>query len=107
MIFLAAAFDQFRKPADLPVGRLVLIEKRETVSFKAVEELFPRDLLQTLFTGETGIIDSQQAGTVLTFSSLHSRGTSTALVNPLLNFFMIRSEERRVGKECRFRWSPY
>src|SRR5256886_15700763 len=23
------------------------------------------------------------------------------------NFFMARSEERRVGKECRSRWSPY
>ena len=22
-------------------------------------------------------------------------------------FFLIRSEERRVGKECRSRWSPY
>src|SRR5439155_2467866 len=22
-------------------------------------------------------------------------------------FFMVRSEERRVGKECRSRWSPY
>ena len=24
-----------------------------------------------------------------------------------LNFYDIRSEERRVGKECRSRWSPY
>ena len=23
------------------------------------------------------------------------------------NFFLLRSEERRVGKECRSRWSPY
>ena len=23
------------------------------------------------------------------------------------NWFLIRSEERRVGKECRSRWSPY
>ena len=24
-----------------------------------------------------------------------------------VSFFQIRSEERRVGKECRSRWSPY
>ena len=24
-----------------------------------------------------------------------------------LDFYSIRSEERRVGKECRSRWSPY
>ena len=26
---------------------------------------------------------------------------------PLMRPFAIRSEERRVGKECRSRWSPY
>ena len=26
---------------------------------------------------------------------------------PLLTDVLIRSEERRVGKECRSRWSPY
>ena len=25
----------------------------------------------------------------------------------IFNAFMARSEERRVGKECRSRWSPY
>ena len=24
-----------------------------------------------------------------------------------LSYFLTRSEERRVGKECRSRWSPY
>ena len=27
--------------------------------------------------------------------------------NPLYDLFIARSEERRVGKECRSRWSPY
>ena len=27
--------------------------------------------------------------------------------SPIRKFFDIRSEERRVGKECRSRWSPY
>ena len=30
-----------------------------------------------------------------------------ALIYTLLNKLIIRSEERRVGKECRSRWSPY
>ena len=27
--------------------------------------------------------------------------------NVYWDYFMMRSEERRVGKECRSRWSPY
>ena len=29
------------------------------------------------------------------------------LINDLYTFLLTRSEERRVGKECRSRWSPY
>ena len=29
------------------------------------------------------------------------------LTNPSTPWFTLRSEERRVGKECRSRWSPY
>ena len=29
------------------------------------------------------------------------------LINMLIANFLVRSEERRVGKECRSRWSPY
>ena len=30
-----------------------------------------------------------------------------ALIDNMAILFVIRSEERRVGKECRSRWSPY
>ena len=34
--------------------------------------------------------------------------TCTTLIDDgILDSFDIRSEERRVGKECRSRWSPY
>src|SRR3712207_7912630 len=34
--------------------------------------------------------------------------TGQVLVLPLIGLiFVVRSEERRVGKECRSRWSPY
>ena len=29
------------------------------------------------------------------------------IIDKDLNFYAARSEERRVGKECRSRWSPY
>src|SRR5256885_17249552 len=32
---------------------------------------------------------------------------SVPLVMVILWFFLLRSEERRVGEECRSRWSPY
>ena len=31
----------------------------------------------------------------------------SVLIHPIAWAIMIRSEERRVGKECRSRWSPY
>ena len=36
-------------------------------------------------------------------------GTGNAMVTECYNtcFVLERSEERRVGKECRSRWSPY
>ena len=33
--------------------------------------------------------------------------TTMNIFNTLLSAVLIRSEERRVGKECRSRWSPY
>src|SRR5437016_12585594 len=33
--------------------------------------------------------------------------SKTGILIALLDQSMFRSEERRVGKECRYRWSPY
>ena len=35
------------------------------------------------------------------------KGTTTDPVQKTMELLPIRSEERRVGKECRSRWSPY
>ena len=32
---------------------------------------------------------------------------SKQMADRLINLVFVRSEERRVGKECRSRWSPY
>ena len=36
-----------------------------------------------------------------------ANGRLTAAPQELLGVILTRSEERRVGKECRSRWSPY
>ena len=46
------------------------------------------------------------------FSHTHLSGTGIAdytdvLLMPAVGEVRVRSEERRVGKECRSRWSPY
>ena len=35
------------------------------------------------------------------------KSVTAAYIDALLSGFQLRSEERRVGKECRSRWSPY
>ena len=45
-----------------------------------------------------------------TFLSIINQGIKSSeikKVNPEIFMFSMRSEERRVGKECRSRWSPY
>src|SRR5882762_5477906 len=39
--------------------------------------------------------------------SLPSRAPTPDGTSPVVIFVYVRSEERRVGKECRSRWSPY
>ena len=45
----------------------------------------------------------------VTLKSLKKNKTRTVVtvIGIVLSAAMIRSEERRVGKECRSRWSPY
>ena len=35
------------------------------------------------------------------------QNTTGTMTNEMKTFYEKRSEERRVGKECRSRWSPY
>ena len=38
---------------------------------------------------------------------IYKEVSQNLIVDQGLNHFLNRSEERRVGKECRSRWSPY
>ena len=44
---------------------------------------------------------------VLTFMNGHLENAKRYDSDKVMTKTMIRSEERRVGKECRSRWSPY
>ena len=43
----------------------------------------------------------------IAYSSFYSKAQEEFAIPGVNNGFICRSEERRVGKECRSRWSPY
>ena len=47
------------------------------------------------------------AGVVAVYLLLEQRCRRQILAGILAGIVIVRSEERRVGKECRSRWSPY
>src|SRR5579862_4568390 len=52
-------------------------------------------------------ISVDKIGLALTGSILNGLCAALGTLTPLLLLHFERSEERRVGKECRSRWSPY
>ena len=64
--------------------------------------------------GDAEEIDAAGLAVAPGFVDLHSHSDYTLLVDPRATSAIhqgvtleVRSEERRVGKECRSRWSPY
>ena len=53
------------------------------------------------------VIQRAQSGQELTIGFLGGSITQGSLATEHENTYAYRSEERRVGKECRSRWSPY
>ena len=64
-------------------------------------------LLGNLLQQTYNLIDAAIVGRFLGSDALASVGASSSVQFLVLGFCMGRSEERRVGKECRSRWSPY
>src|SRR3989454_12542486 len=55
----------------------------------------------------TATSEGKSAGAAITVTTPSSGGTPDPTLLPVATTLQARSEERRVGKECRSRWSPY
>src|SRR3712207_9454415 len=55
----------------------------------------------------TGIVDVTFPVYLTNISALRIGTSAVFVLIALVWFYVLRSEERRVGKECRSRWSPY
>src|SRR2546430_6964085 len=69
------------------------------------QTLFNVAVPHSLRRGDVGILIAQQQLNVAVVEQLHA--ARLAFYAALYNRSLERSEERRVGKECRSRWSPY
>src|SRR2546430_8004168 len=69
------------------------------------------DLLPRAFwTLWVGTLVNRAGGFVVPFLAIYltqRRSLPVAEAGAIVSLFGLRSEERRVGKECRSRWSPY
>ena len=75
---------------------------RNVLKAETLERKFP------LLSVENGCIVSKDADLTVAFEvELPELYTVTADEYEAMHASWIRSEERRVGKECRSRWSPY
>ena len=57
--------------------------------------------LSELEAGSTTILD------ILSPTAIDTKSRDYIVVDGVFHAYLYRSEERRVGKECRSRWSPY
>ena len=63
---------------------------------------------QMLFSGECSKIGQMISYPMVLLSENRRMNSTTQKVNTYkMQIYILRSEERRVGKECRSRWSPY
>src|ERR1043165_3476362 len=83
------AIDQLREATLLPILSLLLIEKRQVVLIKPLEELIPANLLKRALTREPRIIDPQQPGAVFALRVLHPRRMPTSVFHPATNLVVI------------------
>ena len=53
------------------------------------------------------VIEDNEALNDAVVDALSGLGSSDSAYDGEYGYYLARSEERRVGKECRSRWSPY
>src|SRR2546429_9984682 len=88
-------------PAEPLFRSLVSWIKHSVDRFVIVSIFIPKLRLILILNSFLGSSDS------LVFSELFHSLAPRPLAARSISDFLLRSEERRVGKECRSRWSPY
>ena len=96
----------------LKISRNILIQKVLTILTLMILSMTLMFPLQTFAEDNTPTIKLNINGTYKIKGILPARGMAGSVFRPLTNIPhcclpQLRSEERRVGKECRSRWSPY
>ena len=73
-----------------------------------IGEIYAEGYLDEYFRGESEFaVMGQCAGAAFGGHRVFTTTAGPGTLRAMENFPMWRSEERRVGKECRSRWSPY
>src|SRR5438094_9105088 len=75
----------------------------QTLNSKASTRFHSGGLQQS----RTLILNTFLFGVIILIANILKRAFSSQLAAKLRNRLLVRSEERRVGKECRYRWSLY
>ena len=101
---LAIAHSPVAPSRDSPLGGKLVVTQRPSGS--EIERLVAH-FVSSALPGAANPVDPREEGAVLELFSTDQ--TVTRLVMPAEGWAASpdRSEERRVGKECRSRWSPY
>src|SRR2546429_7899699 len=91
-------------------GKLIMLPDRKRLSPPAfpplANPLFDRALKG--FEGTEETFDANGRLALVSYDRVKASNWIVAAVYPKDEAFLaVRSEERRVGKECRSRWSPY
>ena len=74
---------------------------------KAIEKIENKRLISYIWVGNKGKIQINDSIVKLDDVEPIMYAKRQALPNVIVSLRVDRSEERRVGKECRSRWSPY
>src|SRR5256886_14589758 len=98
-----------------PADPAVLVLDDATSAVDATKEHEIRAALAEVMRGRTTLVIAHRPATialadrvaVLEGGRIVELDTHEALLRQSARYRALRSEERRVGKECRSRWSPY
>ena len=109
--FPAITDDRWEQPAERNSQSAVIAqrvsESRPPTGDFSRGPLIQLETIEEVDNGPETVADAPQQSTVSFDRELNARLTSLQTAVERLQQSQSRSEERRVGKECRSRWSPY